>query len=172
MPIISKSSSCGTALNILDLDFAYGLDFVSAFIFGMSRSTNFIEDAEARDRWSATYLKSHPVDHMFWPLELPNLTRWLTKVGIPVVPKWCQEAHGDLDKWALQMVDVVEEAIANQPAEETVAGNCALLYSQLKIAMAKEQQNEGSQNGMIPSQQQRLELASECLDHLGTPKSS
>ena len=67
------------------MDFAYGLDFVSAFIFGIPRSTNFIENVKVRDFWLAAYLKSHPADYMFWPLELPRLTEWLKKIGISVM---------------------------------------------------------------------------------------
>ena len=152
---------------MLDLDIAYGLDFVSAFIFGISRSTNFIEDVQARDSWLATFLKSHPVDYMFWLLELPSLTRWLTKISIHVVPNWYWEAHDDLDKWSLQVLDAAEDAIAKQPVEDMEVGDRPVVYSQLKRAMAKEQHNKGSQNGVTTSQQQRFELASECLDHIG-----
>lgn len=168
LPTICKSVHHGTKLDILDLNFAYGLDVVSAFIFGISRSTNFIEDIRARQHWLATYLKSHSADCMFWLLELPTLTNWLSKFGIPVLPKWYFEAHDNLDQWALHKVDEAEAAIAKQPAKDMSAGDCPVLYSQLKLAIAEEHQNKVMKDKIAASPQQRLELASECLDHLGT----
>ena len=167
MSIIRKSVQSGTASEILNLDFAYGLDFVSAFIFGLPRSSNFIENVKARDYWLVAYLKSHPADHMFWPLELPVLTAWLKKVGISVIPKWSSEAHDALDQWSLEMVDKTEDAIAKQSALDMSAGDCPVVYNQLRLALLEEQQKDEQDTKTAISGQQRLQLASECLDHLG-----
>ena len=65
MPISRKSVQNGNTSDILDLDFAYGFDFVSAFIFGIPNSTNFVGNIKARDYWLGAYLRSHPADYTF-----------------------------------------------------------------------------------------------------------
>ena len=167
MPIIRESARNEATLNILHLNFAYGLDFVSAFIFGMCRSTNFIENAKARDHWLTAYLKSHPANYMFWLLELPKLINYLKRIGMPIVPKWSLEAHDVLDQWALELVDKTEDAIAKRPVKDMSAAECPVLYNQLRLAITEEQQKGATEYQMAPSPQQRLQLASECLDHLG-----
>ena len=167
MPIICNSVRNGAEFDILELNFAYGLDVVSAFIFGISRSTNFIEDVEARNCWLATYLKSHPAEYMFWLLELPQLTKWLTKFGVSILPKWSTTAHNELDQWALQMVDKAEIEVLGKPAADMLPGDCPVLYTQLRLSLAAEQQIQERRENVAPSPLQRLQLASECLDHLG-----
>ena len=168
MPIIRKTVQDGITTNILDLDFAYGLDFVSAFIFGIPHSTNFIENVKARDYWLAAYLKSHPADYMFWPLELPGLTEWLKKIGISVMPNWSLEAHNALDQWALDMVDRIKDEITKPSVRDISAGDCPVLYNQLRLAILEEQPVVATKQESTPSPQHLLQLASECLDHLGT----
>ena len=162
MPIISDSARQGTTFDLLSLNFAYGLDFVIAFFFGVSRSTNFIQNVEARNQWLATYLESHPGDLSFWSLEIPNVTKWLAKIGIRIMPEWHLEARRDLDAWTLEMVDGAEEAITKQPAKDMLPGDYPVAYNQLRQALIAEQRSKDDGNRTA----QRLELASECLDHI------
>ena len=104
---------------------------------------------------------------MYWLLELPKLTKWLTRFGISILRKLSTQAHNDLDEWALQMVDKAEKAVMENPAADMLAGDCPVLYSQLRLSLAAEQQIEERRHNVAPSPLQRLELASECLDHLG-----
>lgn len=166
MPAID--GSVGTTINVLDINFGYSLDFVTAFIFGISRSANFIQDAAARNSWLASYAQSHPTDYSFWLLEMPGLTKLLAKIGIHLVPSWNQKGHHDLEKWTLEKLDATDRAIEERPAEEMQPGDCPVIYCQLKLAMANEQEHTEPKSRLTPPSEQRLELASECLDHLGT----
>ena len=47
------------------------------------------------------------------------------------------------------------------------AGDCPVVYNQLRLAFLEEQQKNGTDRKTALSGQQRLQLASECLDHLG-----
>ena len=104
---------------------------------------------------------------MFWLLELPTMTKWLTKFGIHIVPSWSLKAHNDLDQWALQMVDKAEKAVSEKPAALMLPEDCPVVYSQLRLSLTVEQQSDDRGQDMAPSPRQRLELASECLDHSG-----
>jgi len=167
LPVIWNSAGTNTPVDILSVNFAYGLDFVAAFIFGLSRGTNFIQEQEQRQQWLEEYRKSHPSEYMFWLLEHPKLTRWLRKLGIYVVPKWYKEADDQFDIWGLGMIDATEKALQDGLTDErAVAGEMPIVYHQLKQAMAREMKLEAGAK-FSPSPRQRLELASECLDHLG-----
>lgn len=159
LPQFAKSAVERTPVEVLDLNMAYGLDFVSAFIFGLPRGTNFIQDVRYRNHWLARYLRSHPNQYMFWLLEVPNLRKWLTNFGICVTPKWIWEARGELDEWALGLINRTEEYLAEADAKQTRDGDHPVVYNQLRRAMNNEQEME--------RMNQRLEIASECLDQLG-----
>ena len=76
-----------------------------------------------------------------------------------VVPKEVWEARGKLDEWALDVVDRTEKDVAEANLESIRDGDYPVVYNQLKRAMTDEHQFEGID--------QHLEIASECLDHLG-----
>ena len=125
-------------------------------------------DVGARKEWLDLYLKSHPADYMFWLLEVPILTKWLTKFGIPIVPGWHSRARKGLEEWALQAVDKTEKALIGFPATQMAAGNFPIIFHQLKSALAdEEEQAEKKAERNLLSQDQRSEVAGECLDHLG-----
>ena len=167
MPLIERSAESQQPIDVLSVNFAYGLDVIAAFIFGLSQGTNFTQDLEDRQRWLDEYRKSHPTEYMFWLLEHPNVVRYLRKIGVHVVPKWYKLADEDFDKWGLTLIDKTEDFIQSGLLEErTVSGEMPIVYAQLKEAIAKEHfLEEGIR--FQPSPQQRLELASECLDQLG-----
>ena len=65
------------------------------------------------------------------------------------------------------MVDKTEDAIAKQPAKDMSAGDCPVVYNQLRLALLEEQQKDVADPKNALSGQQRPYLAGECLDHLG-----
>lgn len=167
MPLIEQSAESRQSIDILSVSLAYGLDVVAAFSFGLSQGTNFTQDPEGRQRWLDAYRKSHPAEYMFWLLEHPNAVKNLRRIGVHVVPKWYKLADEDFDKWGLTLIDKTEQLIQGGLVEErTVSGEMPILYAQLKEALAREG-NLGEGIRFQPSPQQRLELASECLDQLG-----
>lgn len=149
------------------VNIAYGLDFVSAFMFGLSRSTNFLQDTASRDAWMELYQDSHPAKYLFWLQEHPRLVRVLKRLGISIVPKWYFEADVKFDNWASKLVDETEKALKAGLTEQTVQpGEMPVMYFHQKLSMSEELKLE-STSYFTPSREQRRELASECLDHLG-----
>jgi len=169
-PILLQSAISNTPVDMLPLNFAYGLDFVTAFICGLSRSTNFIQQEDRRREWLERYDKSHPHDYMFWLQEQPKLVARLRKLGIHVVPRSYTVADAAFDEWGLQIVDATEFALQAGLNEECAeAGDMPLMYHQLKLTMARELDPDP---GVLfyPSPEQRQQIASECLDHVGESK--
>ncbi|KAF2001786.1 cytochrome P450 [Amniculicola lignicola CBS 123094] len=166
LPAFWEMAASNAPHDILEINFAYGLDFVAAFIFGLSRSTNFLQDQVCRQVWLEEYRKSHPSEYMFWLLEHPRLIRVLAKFRIFVVPKWYHKADVDFDMWGTKLVDETEKFLQKGFTEEAASsGEMPHVYFQQKRAMAEELKlDKGAY--FKPTPQQRLELASECLDHL------
>ena len=159
LPQLSKSAEKGTSVEVLALNSAYGLDFVSAFTFGLPRGTNFIQDTQARDNWLAYYLESHLNKYMFWSLELPSLTKFLAKIGIHVVPSSVRKARESLEAWAMERVDRTEVNIKEVGVDDMNDGDYPIFYNQLRTMIIRAQQ--------MSIDERRIELASECLDQLG-----
>jgi hypothetical protein len=87
LPNLTQHADESTAVNMLDLSFATGLDFVSAFSFGIASSTNFLQNQGSRKRWLEEYNKSHGKHTAFRIQELPTLTQWLIRLGISAIPQ-------------------------------------------------------------------------------------
>jgi hypothetical protein len=165
LPLFADYAYKSEAIDILEINSAAGLDFVSAFFFGFSCSTNFLLEKEKRKRWLDAYLKSHSHDSMLWIQELPNLTAWLTKLGVSVVPKSGIEAVNELSAWCLDMCVASDKVLVNlQNGNENPRGDFPEVYHQLKMSMAKEATNQKS---YVSQSEAEIEIASELLDHLG-----
>lgn len=168
LPSIGELSASNAPIDILAINFAYGLDFVAAFIFGLSRGTDFLRDSACRQSWLDEYRKSHPSEYMFWLLEHPRLIKLLAKLGMNVVvPTWYHKADTEFDKWGMKLLEATEKDLqAGFTEEGAKSGDMPNMYFQLKKAMADEDKLEGGAY-FKPNEVQKRELASECLDHLG-----
>ncbi|KAI1965948.1 hypothetical protein LOZ58_000849 [Ophidiomyces ophidiicola] len=166
LPILARKAREDEPVDILALNLAYGLDFISAFIFGLPRGVKFLEDKASREAWFDLYDQTHPSDNMFWLTEYPTLSKILTLFGIPMIPKGFHQAKRELEAWAMKRVKLAEDVLCeNQTDDKIRPGNMPLLYHALKTGMELE---KGIKlNGRFaPDIFQRRELASECLDHL------
>ncbi|EEP79349.1 predicted protein [Uncinocarpus reesii 1704] len=165
LPILARKAKDEETVDILALNLAYGLDFVSAFIFGLPRGVKFLEDRASREHWLELYDRTHPKS-LFWLAEYPVLAQVASKFGIPLVPKGFPKAKRELETWALKRLKLAEDVLAENPTDDTIRpGDMPLLYHALKAGMETEQGKK--KNGrFVPNNTQRHELASECLDHL------
>ncbi|KAI4214319.1 MAG: hypothetical protein LQ351_003072 [Letrouitia transgressa] len=166
LPHFSSSARNRTPIDVLALNMAYGLDVVSAFTFGIPQGTNFIHDVHARNYWFSMYLKAFPSDYMFWLLYTPGLRKWAHRIGVTIAPDWIGEARQSLEQWTLQVVDNTEKALRRRSVEDMPDGDVPIVYNQLKLAHAKERHAKGVDLALGASPEERLQIASECLDHL------
>lgn len=170
LPLLARTAdSEKPTIDMLALNLAYGLDLLSAFIFGLPRGVRFIEDEAARQHWFELYDRTHPSKNMFWLTEYPLLSRLVSNFGIPLIPKGFLKAKRELETWAMKRVKLSEDVLRENITDDTIRpGYMPLLYHGLKTGMELEQGTK--MNGRFePSIMQRNELASECLDHLGKP---
>ena len=170
---LNTSADNGAPIDFLSLSFAYSLDFMTGMIFGLPQATNFVRDVRERQQWLDLYLRSHPPKDMFLIQELPTLTKWLIRTGIPVISRSSQEGREGLESWALQKVNQAEDGLRetrdSAPVVLAASGDLPLLYHHLKDSIIKEATSKDIAVCQQSLSRQRLVIASECLDHIGMP---
>lgn len=168
-PLLANvASSKEVTASIMPLAQSFVLDFVSAFAFGLSLGHNFLTDRPAYEKWFALNNDCYPDGILGYFLkEHPRLVEFVRWLGVPVVSERYINARRELETWALQRVDAAEDLLRQSRGQgsEPAPGDLPVLYDAIRTAMAKQ---SGVQKGdFVPSPTQRLELASECLDHIG-----
>ena len=161
MPIFDKAASSQSPIDIHDVNQALTMDFVSAYLFGLRNGSNLLQDIPLRNRMIHFYQCRKPYE--FYHQEIPDLVSWLERVGVRLIPKWCDEANEVLGSWTLDMCDK-----ADQTCGTTEPGMEPLIYTQLKQAMAGQLQGkqEGTEQHTKTVKQQRLDIACEIYDQL------
>ncbi|KHN96133.1 Cytochrome P450 [Metarhizium album ARSEF 1941] len=142
------------------------MDLISSYIFGMRRSTNFIQDKTYRDHWLRLYLSRHR--HHFWPQELPGLTRLCTRLGIRLYPSFVDAANEELRLWNKSMCDETERWVSDGADGPCLPADEAVVFEAMHAGIDREEQAEGEASLLYSTliQQRSLAVASEVLDQL------
>ncbi|KAI2883418.1 hypothetical protein CBS76997_6802 [Aspergillus niger] len=175
-------------LDIYPIYKATAMDLTTSYFFGLSAGTQFVIDPTAAARWQELYLDDqHPVS-LFWLQELPDLTAWLAKLGISVVPQARHLAHDQIAAWCLNMSDGAEKMLAKKAGGSSLPpGHLPVVYERLRQSTEKEGMSTTpsiTQNPVIsddvsdsiggnvaytlrkPRSPQQLQVTSELLDQL------
>jgi cytochrome P450 len=161
LPILDKAASAKSALDVHDLNQALTMDFVSAYLFGLQNATNFLQDLSTRKFMLHNYQCRKPFE--FYYQEVPSLVTFTESIGIPVIPKWCQEAGTIMNEWNMDLCDKAEQCLeSTDPHVEPTA------YKQLKRSMMKQIQTKKDDpewNAQV-LKQQKIDVACEMFDQL------
>ena len=155
----------GGILEAYELFSATTLDFVTAYIFGLGQGSNFTDDAKAGAKWLHDY-KSRQA-YLFWLQEMPNIFLLFSKIGLGrwLVPAWVGDKSAQIEEQCLKWCDAAEKAIVSGRAVESSA-HYPIVYGQLRKSMIKKGAPDAESQGNRLNQEQRLDIASEMLDHL------
>lgn len=171
-----KSKNQGGLVDAHALSSGITMDFVTAYLFGLSRSSNFIENEKECNWWIRQFLDRRP--YTFWAAELPALVQFLQKwFRINIVPIWVDQANENLDAWALKMCDAVSKdakydtAGKNEDSPETEATVMHQLHNAMVDARSSSSAKKSNSRSKseLPSfrtQNLRLSIASDMHDHL------
>ncbi|KAJ5543419.1 hypothetical protein N7535_005846 [Penicillium sp. DV-2018c] len=157
LPILDEAAKSGKSVDVHDLNQGLTMDFVSSYLLGLQNGTNFLQDPSARKKWLRLYLCRKPFE--FYAQEVPYLDGWLRRIGLRVVPKYCDEANKVLDAWTLDLCDK-----AGQLVSSTEPGVEPVVYKQLKQSLDKYSLKNGEPEP--DKAQQRLDIACEMYDQL------
>ncbi|GAB7353766.1 hypothetical protein MBLNU459_g4156t1 [Dothideomycetes sp. NU459] len=151
------------------------MDLVTAYQFGLKQGANHTQDAVVSAVWLRNY-RARQHGSTFWPQELPTVTKVFSALNLKhlLIPKWVDQANADIETWCMSLCDAAESA--TQAGAGETPGDHPTVYCQLRTMMMKQQQqqqqqkhpqgNEVGRKISILTEHQRLEIASEMLDHL------
>lgn len=144
------------------------MDFVTGYQFGLAASSNLIQNDEFRNHFLNLYDSRR--SYNFWPQELPEFTSFLARMGWKLVPDWVGEANKGIEEWTMKMCDGASSFLTSTKATRVEdipvekVKNFPAVYSQLVSGIAKSKKD--SPISTTNKEQERLEIASELLDHL------
>ncbi|RAL17243.1 cytochrome P450 [Aspergillus homomorphus CBS 101889] len=157
LPLIHKAFSSDAPVDIHDLNQGLTMDFVSSYLYGLANGSNFLQNEPFRRRMLHLYQCRKPFE--FYHQEVPGFLAWTKKIGLRLIPKWCDEANEVLDAWGLDFCDKADECMTSTNLE-----NEPMVYKQLKQGLLKQQKAIGSSDA--DPEKQKCEIACELYDHL------
>jgi len=152
-------------IDVHSLFCAVAMDFISAYCFGIQRSSNFINDKSYREHWLKLYKTRK--GYGFFAQELPRVSKALQLLGIRLTPRWVDGANRELEAWCKALSDAtLEDLRRTGPSLDTV--NDPLVVRTLLAGYEKERKTHGitspihSNTLLNPD----LSVASEVFDHI------
>ena len=136
MPIMREIEKRSGNLDVLDFTQGVGMDFTSAYLFGLSNSTDFMNDAAYRQHWIEEYAK--------FKIQLPQ-----------------DRAGGEIERWCLSMSEAADRFIHSEKVSDEPLATQPVVYRRLAQSLRESAQSDDpSLNPTI------MTTASEMLDHL------
>ncbi|GFG24483.1 hypothetical protein IFM61606_04394 [Aspergillus udagawae] len=160
LPLLYEAATSSSPVDVHDLNQGLTMDFVSAYLYGVTNGTNFLQDEPYRQRMLHLYQSRKPFE--FYYQEVPNILSWTKSLGIRLIPRYCDQANEILDSWGLGLCDKAEESLKSTRLEDEPA-----VYKQLKQMISKHlPANKNDVEYARLLEQQRLDIACEMYDHL------
>ena len=136
LPIMQQVEEHGGELDVLDFMQGVGMDFMSAYLFGLSNGTNFMNDAEYRRHWIQEY--------QTFKMQHPQ-----------------ERADGEIERWAFAMSEAADRFIHSEKAKDDPSETQPVVYERLANALQESKQFDAPNLKPII-----VRTASEMLDHL------
>ncbi|KAL8997328.1 MAG: hypothetical protein Q9169_003362 [Polycauliona sp. 2 TL-2023] len=164
LPLLDSLAAKGSSFDIMELNYAVTMDFMSSYLFGLSDESSFIHNVDMRKKYLSWHFRR--TDHAFWNQELPNLTRMLQSVGIHLVPRWVDAAIEGLGAHILRMCKFAEQSIKTASDSGAKAhGTRPIVYSQLFNSPKGSPVKPEAQKILGGTEDDQLPIASEMFDH-------
>lgn len=157
LPQLDSLAEDKCSVNVFELNCAIAMDFISAHLFGLSNSTNFLQDAKYRQHWMGLWRarRSYP----FWSGELPRVRAVLSKLGVRLEPAYVATMTCEIQEWCWDMCRAADKEIATHK----VAVTSPKVYKQVSEGWEKA---SSLIEKALPPQPPDLSVASEMLDAL------
>ncbi|KAL8419922.1 hypothetical protein RB594_002905 [Gaeumannomyces avenae] len=154
-------------IDVHSLFLAASMDFISAYIFGIRHSTNFLDRPGYREHWIQLYAAR--ANYPFFNQELPWLTRRLSKLGIRLYPSWVDAANKELEDWNRSMCAATladDTALAATGASSSYADEAVV--TRALLAGLEREKELGADSILYPTaiSQHDLSVASELFDQV------
>lgn len=167
LPILDAAAYNGTDVDVHELNFAVAMDFITAYLFGLDSGSNFLDDVHYRKHWLELYDSRR--SNEFWPQELPQVTSFLSKIGMPMVPTRVRAATTEIEDWCLKLCEkaaATEKHDTTDPSVSRDATESPLFTVHTQLSNSFDTQAAKSSPPNRQSPPAGLPLASEMMDHL------
>jgi hypothetical protein len=136
LPLIQKLSETGEPYDVHDMNNAFAMDFMSAYQFGLSASTNFTQDLASRKHILHQYHCRR--DYEFFSAEAPWLKKLTRNLGLQVVPYFVDQANVLLEDWNVGMCRTADkQLVENSDDRSSYPGDDPVVYKQFKTSITK-----------------------------------
>ena len=156
LPLLDSLAITKAAVEVHELNFATTMDFINAYIFGLSNGTNFIQDVKARKH--LLHIDQCRRPYIIYPQELPGVTNFLKQLRINIVPSWVDAATDELEAFCTKMCNAAVQTLQNA---SLTPSNTPVVYRNLSPLLHKS-----PPYSPIITPDPSLLIASELLDHL------
>ncbi|KIY02256.1 uncharacterized protein Z520_02394 [Fonsecaea multimorphosa CBS 102226] len=154
LAILEKAAVHGTPVEVLELNYSYSMDTFVQWQFGKSLRSHFLRDSSERGLYLDGFFA--PAHYTFWRYEFPQLTGFLRRLGIFLIPAWVDAAYRAVEDWNLVKCDKAQQLLATgtslSPEDQPV------VFEQALKTMSKID----SKPRAYP---QRLQIASDMFAH-------
>ena len=182
LPLLQSLSDTGETTDVHDMNNAFAMDFMSAYQFGLSASTNFTQDLTSRKHILHQYHCRR--DFEFFSAEAPWLKQLTRSMGLQIVPFYVDQANVLLEDWNAEMCHKADKHLeADKTDLEKYPGDDPVVYKQFKTAftaLREKDPNAGKAAGEVTLPTTRhenlhtsdedtttAEIYSEMLDQVG-----
>lgn len=160
-----EASLADQGIDVYSLFLAVVMDFISAYIWGISRSTNFVQDKGYREHWLELYKSRN--DFPFFPQELPRLTAFCKRLGLWLYPRWVDDANRELAAWNSVICERTLEDLATSQRSTTGTADEPVVMKALLGGLDKEAaRSEKSPIHATAILQRDASIQSELWDHV------
>ncbi|OCK82392.1 cytochrome P450 monooxygenase [Lepidopterella palustris CBS 459.81] len=153
--ILKKHAETGEPLEIFGTMLSTTMDIVTAFLFGLSQSSNFLLDVEQRNLRLKQYQGRGP--YAFYAQELRGFWAIVEKLGFRLVPKAVASDTEEFEKWILGMCDGAQQKLYGSSSKVIAKTDEGTVYEQLSASLKSA--------GREIAGEERSAIASEMTDH-------
>ena len=132
LPIMQSVADKGVEMDVLDFFQGVGMDFTSAYLFGLSNGTDFMHDVKYRQHWLAEY--------SVFKDQLPQ-----------------ERAGGEVERWCLAMCEAAEEFLRTGKADNGSPTTQPVVYGRLSQSLAATSKELDSRSLMTTTASEMLD---------------
>ncbi|KAL8791110.1 MAG: hypothetical protein Q9195_006054 [Heterodermia aff. obscurata] len=136
LPILRSRAGPGSQLDVFDFNQAIGMDFISAYLFGLSHGTDFMNNVDYRHHWYKVY-----------------------NTSINTLPQ--ERRNGELETWCLQLCEAANRSLcSNDPGMDSKLITQPVIFAHVFESLSQTPEAKADPHHAM------LATASEMLDHL------
>ena len=168
LPILEGPGAEGHAaqgIDIYSVFMAATMDYIACYIFGLSTGTDFLGDKAYREHFLELYKARN--DYGYYDQEMPRLTEFCRKLGIPLCPKWADGANKELGEWCRRLCIKIERLVDSACQPHANPADQPIVWNALVGGLQNGEAKNGKSSVLYPTALSnfKLSVASELFDH-------